>query len=53
MEGLLEDEDEDEEKVPTEEGDDVPVGAISLADKKTERQRKKEKADKIKVNTQL
>ncbi|XP_071753410.2 ribosome biogenesis protein NOP53 isoform X1 [Centroberyx gerrardi] len=45
VEGLVE---EEEEKDPNEEGDDVPVGAISLAAKKTERQRKKERADKIK-----
>lgn len=49
VEGLVE---EDEEKEEASNGDeeDVAVGAITLAEKKTERQRKKEKAEKIKVN---
>lgn len=50
MEGLVEEENE-EEAAPNEEEGDVAVGAITLADKKTERQRKREKADKIKVHT--
>ncbi|XP_035536913.1 ribosome biogenesis protein NOP53-like [Morone saxatilis] len=49
VEGLVEEENE-EEAPPNEEEEDVAVGAISLADKKTERQRKKERADKIKFH---
>ncbi|KAF7651039.1 hypothetical protein LDENG_00116580 [Lucifuga dentata] len=52
VEGLVEEEDA-EETVPNEEEDDVAVGAISLAEKKTERQRKREKADKIKEQQRL
>lgn len=51
VEGLVEEENEEEEEeaaAPNEEEEGVPVGAISLAEKKTERQRKKEKAEKIK-----
>lgn len=51
VEGLVEEENE-EEVAPNEGDEDVMVGAITLAAKKTERQRKKEKADKIKVHTQ-
>ncbi|KAM7413579.1 hypothetical protein PAMA_020792 [Pampus argenteus] len=46
VEGLVEE--ENEEGMANEEEEDVVVGAISLAQKKTERQRKKEKAEKIK-----
>lgn len=49
VEGLIE-EDEEKEEVSNEDAEDVAVGAITLAEKKTERQRKKEKAEKIKVN---
>lgn len=49
IEGLVE-EDEEKEEAVNEDEEDVAVGAITLADKKTERQRKKEKAEKIKVN---
>lgn len=49
VEGLVE-EDEEIEEVPNEDEEDVAMGAITLAEKKTERQRKKEKAEKIKVN---
>ncbi|XP_051252619.1 ribosome biogenesis protein NOP53 [Dicentrarchus labrax] len=52
VEGLVEEENE-EEAPPNEEEEDVAVGAISLADKKTERQRKKERADKIKAQRRL
>lgn len=49
VEGLVEEEnDEEEEAAPGEE--DVAVGAITQAEKKTERQRKREKADKVKVH---
>lgn len=49
VEGLVE-EDEEKEEAAKEDEEDVAVGAITLAEKKTERQRKKEKAEKIKVN---
>lgn len=52
VEGLVEEENE-EEAAPNEEEEDMAVGAISLAQKKTERQRKKERAEKIKVHTQF
>ncbi|XP_076590676.1 ribosome biogenesis protein NOP53 [Chaetodon auriga] len=52
VEGLVEEENE-EEVAPNEEDEDVTVGAITLAAKKTERQRKKEKADKIKEQQRL
>lgn len=49
VEGLVEEEEENEEEAaPNEEGESVVVGAITLAEKKTERQRKRERADKIK-----
>lgn len=50
VEGLVEEEEEEneEEAAPNEEGESVVVGAITLAEKKTERQRKRERADKIK-----
>lgn len=55
VEGLVEENEEEEEEkeaaAPNEE--DVAVGAITLAEKKTERQRKREKADKIKVRANL
>ncbi|XP_038550274.1 ribosome biogenesis protein NOP53 isoform X2 [Micropterus salmoides] len=51
VEGLVEE--ENEEEAPNEEEEDVAVGAISLALKKTERQRKKERADKIKEQRRL
>lgn len=46
-------EEEEEAAAPNEEEEGVPVGAISLAEKKTERQRKKEKAEKIKVHARV
>lgn len=49
VEGLVE-EDEEEESPANEDGEDVAVGAITLSAKKTERQRKREKAEKIKVS---
>ncbi|XP_041796940.1 ribosome biogenesis protein NOP53 [Chelmon rostratus] len=52
VEGLVEEENE-EEVAPNEGDEDVMVGAITLAAKKTERQRKKEKADKIKEQQRL
>ncbi|KAG7237154.1 hypothetical protein INR49_032650 [Caranx melampygus] len=63
VEGLVEEENE-EEASPNEGEDggeeeeegqeeDVAVGAIALAEKKTERQRKREKADKIKEQQRL
>ncbi|XP_070826472.1 ribosome biogenesis protein NOP53 [Chaetodon trifascialis] len=52
VEGLVDEEDE-EEVALNEEDEDVTVGAITLAAKKTERQRKKEKADKIKEQQRL
>lgn len=48
VEGLVEEEDE-EQVAPNEKEEDVMVGAITLAEKKTEKQRKREKSDKIKV----
>lgn len=51
VEGLVEENEEEEAAAaPNEEEEDGAVGAITLAEKKTERQRKKEKADKIKVH---
>ncbi|XP_071351767.1 ribosome biogenesis protein NOP53 isoform X2 [Trachinotus anak] len=52
VEGLVEEENE-EETAPNEEDRDVAVGAITLAEKKTERQRKRERADKIKEQQRL
>ncbi|XP_040901757.1 ribosome biogenesis protein NOP53 isoform X2 [Toxotes jaculatrix] len=52
VEGLVEEEDE-EEAAPNEEEEDAAVGAITLAEKKTERQRKREKAEKIKEQQRL
>lgn len=49
VEGLVEEEEDEEELAPNEKVDDVMVGAIASAEKKTERQRKRERADKIKV----
>lgn len=50
VEGLVEEDDEDEAAEAANEQDHVAVGAITLSEKKTERQRKKEKAEKLKVN---
>lgn len=49
VEGLVEEENEEEEAALDEEEEDGAVGAIVLADKKTEKKRKREKAEKIKV----
>ncbi|XP_047449991.1 ribosome biogenesis protein NOP53 [Mugil cephalus] len=58
VEGLVEEENEEEEEeaaaaAPGEDEEDAAVGAISQAEKKTERQRKKERADKLKVQRRL
>ncbi|XP_039880310.1 ribosome biogenesis protein NOP53 isoform X2 [Simochromis diagramma] len=54
VEGLVEESEEEEEKdAPKEDGEEVAVGAIAVADKKTERQRKREKAEKIKEQQRL
>lgn len=54
VEGLVEEENEEEdEDAPNDEFDGGAVGAISLAVKKTERQRKKERAEKLKVQEVL
>ncbi|XP_026182886.1 ribosome biogenesis protein NOP53 isoform X2 [Mastacembelus armatus] len=56
VEGLVEEEKEEEEEETAaneEESEDVAVGAIALAEKKTERQRKREKAEKIKEQRRL
>lgn len=50
MEGLVEEDEEEEESAPNDDGEDVAVGGITLSDKKTERQRKREKAEKMKVS---
>lgn len=50
VEGLVEEEEDDEAAEAANEQDHVAVGAITLSEKKTERQRKKEKAEKLKVN---
>lgn len=48
----LEEEESDEEAIPNDGGEgEVAVGATTLALKKTERQRKREKAEKVKVQT--
>lgn len=52
VEGLVE-EDEEEEPAANEDEEDVTVGAITLSDKKTERQRKREKAEKMKVSLRM
>ncbi|KAK2846902.1 hypothetical protein Q5P01_009901 [Channa striata] len=52
VEGLVEEEN-DEETDRKEEEEDQPIGAIALAEKKTERQRKREKSDKIKEQRRL
>lgn len=56
VEGLVEDDDDDddneEETAPNDEEEPgAAVGAITVAEKKTERQRKREKTDKLKVPT--
>uniref|UniRef100_A0A3P9B9H7 Ribosome biogenesis protein NOP53 n=1 Tax=Maylandia zebra TaxID=106582 RepID=A0A3P9B9H7_9CICH len=54
VEGLVEESEEEEEKdAPKEDGEEVAVGAIAVADKKTERQRKREKAEKMKEQQRL
>lgn len=50
VEGLVEEEDNEAAEAANEE-EDVALGAITLSEKKTERQRKKEKAEKLKVHT--
>lgn len=50
MEGLVEEEDNEAAEAANEE-EHAAVGAITLSEKKTERQRKKEKAEKLKVHT--
>ncbi|XP_070761995.1 ribosome biogenesis protein NOP53 isoform X1 [Enoplosus armatus] len=52
VEGLV-DEENEEEAAPNEEEGDGAVGAIVMAEKKTERQRKRERADKIKEQRRL
>ncbi|CAK6974982.1 ribosome biogenesis protein NOP53 [Scomber scombrus] len=47
VEGLVE-EDDEEEAAPIEEEEIASVGAITVAEKKTERQRRKERAEKLK-----
>nr|XP_043887921.1 ribosome biogenesis protein NOP53 isoform X2 [Solea senegalensis] len=47
VQGLVEEDNEDDEKA-NEEEEDVAVGGIALSQKKTERQRKKEKTEKMK-----
>lgn len=53
VEGLVEEDEEEEESAPNEDGEDVAVGGITLSDKKTERQRKREKAEKMKEQQRL
>ncbi|XP_030264482.1 ribosome biogenesis protein NOP53 [Sparus aurata] len=54
VEGLVEEEENEEETAaPKGEEEDVAVGAITLAAKKTERQRKRERAIKIKEQQRL
>ncbi|XP_053729546.1 ribosome biogenesis protein NOP53 [Synchiropus splendidus] len=54
VQGLIEESGEEDEGPPHDgEDEDVAGGAISLAEKKTERQRKKEKAEKIKEQRRL
>ncbi|XP_058490581.1 ribosome biogenesis protein NOP53 [Solea solea] len=48
VQGLVEEDNEDDETAPNEEEEDVALGGIALSQKKTERQRKKEKTEKIK-----
>lgn len=50
VEGLVEEED-DEATEAANDDEHVAMGAITLSEKKTERQRKKEKAEKLKVHT--
>lgn len=50
VEGLVEEEDDEAAEAANEE-EHVAVGAITLSEKKTEKQRKKEKAEKLKVHT--
>lgn len=50
VEGLVEEEDNEAAEAANEE-EHTAVGAITLSEKKTERQRKKEKAEKLKVHT--
>ncbi|XP_030007537.1 ribosome biogenesis protein NOP53 isoform X1 [Sphaeramia orbicularis] len=53
VEGLVEEENEEEETAPDDEEESVVVGAIAVAEKKTERQRKRQRADKIKEQQRL
>ncbi|XP_023122156.3 ribosome biogenesis protein NOP53 isoform X1 [Amphiprion ocellaris] len=53
VEGLVEEENEEEEAAANDDEEEVAVGAIALAEKKTERQRKRERAEKIKEQQRL
>ncbi|XP_034023754.1 ribosome biogenesis protein NOP53 [Thalassophryne amazonica] len=53
VEGLVEEEENEEENTVDQQAEDVPVGAIAQAEKKSEKQRKKQKAEKIKEQQQL
>lgn len=53
VEGLVDGQEEEAAVAADEEGEGVAVGAITLSDKKTERQRKREKAEKIKEQQRL
>lgn len=50
VEGLVEEDDGSDAAEAANEQDHGAAGAITLSEKKTERQRKKEKAEKLKVN---
>lgn len=49
VEGLVEEDEVEEQIITPDEEEDVAVGASTVSEKKTEKQRKREKANKIKV----
>lgn len=49
VEGLIEEDEGDEKKETQEDSKDVAIGPTAQPEKKTERQRKREKAERIKV----
>lgn len=53
VEGLVEEENDEEGGAPNEDDDDAAVAAITVGEKKTEKQRKRERAEKMKVLARL
>ncbi|XP_061574987.1 ribosome biogenesis protein NOP53 [Cololabis saira] len=53
VEGLVEDENDQQEAVPNEDDEDTVLAAIAVAAKKSEKQRKRERAEKVKEQRRL